>query len=190
MEATSRKLERARSWLRQSAAAGRVIIGGAILLAAGLKLTQGPAQGGPTGVSAFAESIRTNGVIPSSLAYSAAWSVLIVETMVGLWLLSYRGAVHASIAAIALLGAFSLYLAVGRIMGMDPDCGCFGRISNHDVLMSILRNTAFMALLSLSLPAAARAPMPCPAGCTRERNDSSTGAGAKSMSANGIEALP
>lgn len=135
------------------ASLARVAVGVVLLVAAGAKLSDVDAEGGTFshGVPLFASTIAAHHVLPNTLAMPAAWVVLILETVIGLWLLSHRQVRSAALAAVLLMLIFSTYLVLARIKSGNATCGCFGRVTRHDLMFSLARNGILVAMILPSL---------------------------------------
>ena len=72
----------------------------------------------------FASHVADFGIVVDSLAKPAAWTICVVECLLGFGLLAN---VRAAAAATAiLLVGFMLVLAYGMAIGLDIECGCLG----------------------------------------------------------------
>ena len=109
---------------------------GAILVIAGVaKLTS---RGWPS-------QARAIGAPPWALRV-----VPILEIAIGAALVA--GVPYAGWAAIVLLVAFTLFLVVALLRGVEAPCACFGSMSSRPVTWwSVARNIVLMALAAVSL---------------------------------------
>lgn len=133
---------------RCAAVSGRVILGTAFFLAAGLKVSQPPLGArGPAGIDASAEILKAQG-IPSGMAAPVAWLTVVVEIGVAVFLfVAWRRARLAAGLGLALLGVFSVYLVVVHWRGPDASCGCFGEAVMPNLAANLARNCALAAAL-------------------------------------------
>jgi len=125
----------------------RMFLGLFFLIAAVLKLTQTTTtqNGFEVGVHAFASVIERGGVVPPRLALYTAITVLAVEVVIGLGLLSHRAVKKWASVTIIFLFLMTVYLLFLQIRGKTQACGCLGQWDTS-IPVSILRN----ALLSLA----------------------------------------
>lgn len=142
-----------KSWLAYASAIARVLVGLFFLLAVVAKLSTVTYVGGlaARGAPALAAVIRQHGVIPSTLAPSAAYTVIGLELAIAVSLLAHRRVRVVSIAAIGLLGVMSAYLVVVWIMRGNVSCGCLGKLTNDQLSTSLVRNTLAASLLVPSI---------------------------------------
>lgn len=142
-----------KSWLAYASAIARVLVGLFFLLAVVAKLSTVTYVGGlaARGAPALAAVIRQHGVIPSTLAPSAAYTAIGLELAIAVSLLAHRRVRVVSIAAIGLLGVMSAYLVVVWIMRGNVSCGCLGKLTNDQLSTSLVRNTLAASLLVPSI---------------------------------------
>lgn len=136
-------------WQAACAAALRTGVGAYLLFAAGAKLLVIDAGGaGPAyGLSLFASVLERQRVVPASSAPRVALAIIVIELVVGAWLLAHVRARHAAAAAISLLIVFAGYLLLAYRQVGNADCGCLGKISSASLGAALLRN----AVLGLAL---------------------------------------
>ena len=98
--------------------------------------------------SGFVTAIHSYQVLPTSLEYSAAIFFLMAEFAIALGLLTKRWRRPACIAAVLLLGTFTVvYLAVNP----EGVCGCWFTLTlNSGGYFHILQNLVFIALAILT----------------------------------------
>jgi putative oxidoreductase len=114
----------------------RILLGGIFLYAAGTKVPD---------MAAFADSVANYRILPPDLVPVAAAALVGVELLVGLALVSGRGARAAAWVATALLAAFTLGLTSALARGIDLACGCFGG-SAPATWWTVARDVAWLAL--------------------------------------------
>ncbi|MEM8756917.1 MAG: MauE/DoxX family redox-associated membrane protein [Planctomycetota bacterium] len=137
----------------------RVGVGGVLLAAACMKLTQFavvPAVGPVSGIGAFVEQIRLHGLVPTGLAIPVAVVVVALEIVLGTWLLLHVRRVAASASAIALLAAFSGYLFVAWITGAAGSCACLGDFAEQSIPGALLRKAGLAGALCAGIVLARR----------------------------------
>jgi hypothetical protein len=77
-------------------------------------------------VAAFADQVGEFGIVFDELVPITAWSLVLLEILIGAGLLA---AIPGSLAlAVALLLLFMGVLAYGIMLGLDIECGCFGPV--------------------------------------------------------------
>lgn len=102
------------------------------------------------GVDAFARAIADQKLIPASMSRPAAIAALSAEIAVGVWLLLHHRPRIAAGVGIALLAAFSIYLAVAYARNPKMPCGCMGRLSDSTVREALVRNALLIGALCVS----------------------------------------
>ncbi|MAO21936.1 MAG: hypothetical protein CMJ35_04835 [Phycisphaerae bacterium] len=124
-----------------------MLLGVFFLVVAALKFTQTTTtqHGFEVGVHAFASVIERGGVIPANLALFTAITVLVVEVVIGLGLLSHRAVKTWAATTIVFLFLMTAYLLFLQLRGKTEACGCLGQWDTS-IPISILRN----ALLSIA----------------------------------------
>ncbi len=95
----------------------RVVLGALFLWAAATKLPD---------MSAFAQDVANYRLVPGVLVPFVAASVVGVEIVAGLALVTGIAARAAAVVVSALLIAFTAFLAQALLRGIDLRCGCFG----------------------------------------------------------------
>jgi uncharacterized membrane protein YphA (DoxX/SURF4 family) len=103
--------------MRWAVVACRVALGGLFLWAAATKLPD---------MSAFAQDVANYRLVPGVLVPFVAASVVGVEIVAGLALVTGIAARAAAVVVSALLIAFTAFLAQALLRGIDLRCGCFG----------------------------------------------------------------
>ena len=103
--------------MRWTVLACRLVLGALFLWAAVTKLPD---------MNAFAQDVANYRLLPGSLVPFAAVSVVGVEIVAGLALVTGIGARAAAVLVSALLVAFVAFLAQALLRGIDLRCGCFG----------------------------------------------------------------
>lgn len=98
-------------------AAGRIALGAIFAWAALAKLPD---------MAAFAADVANYRIVPAAAVPVLAASVVGVELVAGLALLSGVAARGAALAAAGLLGVFAIALSQALLRGIDLRCGCFG----------------------------------------------------------------
>lgn len=142
-----------RAWLPLIAASGRIVVALVFLFAAWTKFSGFlPIRGEElVGLDAFAHLIRTHAVLPNSLAGITAQAVVSGEIIIAVLLLWHRWPRFAAFSGALLLLAFSAYLGLLYTSQDDPNCGCFGSLSDNSLASGLTRNTLLIAACSLSL---------------------------------------
>ena len=120
-------------------ALARLLLGGIFLYAAGTKVPD---------MAAFADSVANYRILPPALVPAAAAVLVGVEILVGLALLTGRGARPAAWVASALLAGFTVGLAAALARGIDLACGCFGGAAPA-TWWTVARDVAWLALALL-----------------------------------------
>ncbi len=125
-------------------------------------------------VAAFGIAIAQYQVLPVGVTETAAYVVMGVEFLLGLWLITGAGLRWAAAAASSLLAFFFVLMTRAYLLGLNIDCGCFGPGDRLGPL-SLARDAALLALALLvsafafrqagrTMPARAAAePHPAPA---------------------------
>ncbi len=101
----------------------------------------------------FAISVNAYGVLPESAVIPVAYTVPVLETVLGLLLISGFGLRWSATAASALLFFFLALMARSYMLGQSIDCGCFG--PGDTLSMKTLLRDGLLWLLSFSLACAA-----------------------------------
>lgn len=116
----------------------RIIGGGALLLAASLKL-----QGDPL---AFALSIESFKLLPKALIPAITYFFPVFEVVLGVTLIFGVWARQSALLATGLYVTFTLALASVLIRGLNVDCGCFAGLIGGDTVtwFSVFRNAIFI----------------------------------------------
>ena len=117
----------------------RILGGGALLLAASLKL-----QGDPL---AFALSIESFKLLPNALIPPITYFFPVVEIVLGVALVAGFWARQAGLLALGLYITFTVALASVLLRGLNVECGCFAGLVGGDKVtwFSVFRNTIFIA---------------------------------------------
>lgn len=103
--------------MRWAVIACRVVLGLLFLWAAATKLPD---------MNAFAQDVANYRLVPGALVPFVAASVVGIEIVAGLALLTGIAARAAAVVVSALLIAFIAFLAQALLRGIDLRCGCFG----------------------------------------------------------------
>ncbi len=130
----------------------RLVVAVTLLAAAGAKVASLDMVNGELtrGIRLFAATIAAHHVLPATLALPAAWTTILLETAIGLWLLAHRRERIAAASALVLLLTFSIYLILARVRSGSANCGCFGRISTGDLTFALARNAVLIFATSLT----------------------------------------
>jgi peroxiredoxin/uncharacterized membrane protein YphA (DoxX/SURF4 family) len=85
--------------------------------------------------------------VPQRLAKTLGWLLPVIELASAVTLLFIESAWLASLAALSLLGLFTLAISINLAHGRKPDCNCFGQVHSAPISGSlIIRNSLFSAL--------------------------------------------
>jgi uncharacterized membrane protein YphA (DoxX/SURF4 family) len=97
----------------------RIIVGG-VLVYAGFMKAIGPS-------AEFAAIIAAYKILPAALVTPLSMALPYIEMWIGLFVLAGFYTRQAAIAAVVLIGAFSIALVSALVRGIDlASCGCFG----------------------------------------------------------------
>lgn len=77
-------------------------------------------------IGSFGIAIANYQVLPPSVTETVAYAVIIIETILGLWLLTGIGLRWSASGAAAMLGFFFALMLHAYSRGLVIDCGCFG----------------------------------------------------------------
>lgn len=99
-------------------------------------------------MAAFADSVANYRIVPAALVPWAAAALVGVEILVGLALLSGKGARAAAWLATGMLAMFVVGLASALARGIDLACGCFGG-SAPATWWTVLRDVVWLAMALL-----------------------------------------
>jgi uncharacterized membrane protein YphA (DoxX/SURF4 family) len=113
----------------------RMALGAVFLYASGSKIVD---------MAAFADSVANYRILPAALVPAAAAMLVGTELLVGLALLSGKGARAAAWVATILLAIFTAGLTAALARGIDLACGCFGG-SAPATWWTVLRDVAWLA---------------------------------------------
>ncbi|MGV1009992.1 MAG: DoxX family protein [Dermatophilaceae bacterium] len=105
------------TWLDLAGTAARLVLGGVLLVAGALKVTNLP-------LSAFA--VRAYQLLPYELAGYVGYALPVVELVVGGLLVAGLFTRWAALAATILMAGFVVGIASAWTRGLSIDCGCFG----------------------------------------------------------------
>ena len=111
---TKPRLAAAAPWVSTAA---RVVLGGVILVAGGLKVIDPQSS---------VAAVRAYRLLPTSVATIVGWGLPFAEVALGLLLLAGVATRLIAAAAAVLLMVFIAAVASAAIRGLSIDCGCFG----------------------------------------------------------------
>jgi len=106
-----------RPWFGWVSLGARLVLGGVMLVAGALKVTD---------PETAAQAIRAYELRPSSLAAPVGWGLPFLEIAIGLLLIVGFGVRPAALAGGVLLVVFIAAVASAWARGLAIDCGCFG----------------------------------------------------------------
>lgn len=98
-------------------------------------------------IDKFEIYIYTFRFCPLSIAFIVARLVIGGELLLGLWLLSGRYARGASLTALLVTLAFTLFLCIAHLSGRTDSCNCFGDLLPFSPVQSIVKNAILILLL-------------------------------------------
>lgn len=111
---TKPRLAAAAPWVSTAA---RVVLGGVILVAGGLKVIDPQSS---------VAAVRAYRLLPTSVATIVGWGLPFAEVALGLLLLAGVATRVVAAATAVLLMVFIAAVASAAIRGLSIDCGCFG----------------------------------------------------------------
>ena len=142
--------------LRRFLLAGRIALGAVLLYAVFAKLNYPPGNfftfdwsNWKLALEIFAIAVNGYGVLPDWAVTPVAYTVPLLETVLGLLLISGIGLRWSATAASALLLFFFALMARAYMLGMSIDCGCFG--PGDTLSMKTLVRDGLLWLLAFSL---------------------------------------
>ena len=100
-------------------------------------------------VDSFEIYIFSFEIIPLGLSFIAARLVIVAEFALGLWMICGSHSKASVVCAMAMTGAFSLFLLILIALGSKENCHCFGELVNFTPMQSLLKNIALLLLLTL-----------------------------------------
>lgn len=118
----------------------QIQIGGVLLAAAWTKVAIAPRQ--------RVEWLATLRVLPAWLLWPVAVALPIVETGVGVAVLTGAFGSASPISAATLLALFTVVIAGAVVRGLEVTCGCFGALSSGEMISGrqIMRNLVLIAV--------------------------------------------
>lgn len=93
---------------------------------------------------AFAENVANYRLLPAAVVPVFAASVLGLETLLGLLLLSGFFLEEAALAAMGLFGAFALAIGSALVRNLKIECGCFGAGGSPATTLSLLKDLGLL----------------------------------------------
>jgi uncharacterized membrane protein YphA (DoxX/SURF4 family) len=106
-----------RPWFGWVSLGARLVLGGVMLVAGALKVTD---------PETAAQAVRAYELLPSALVEPVGWGLPFLEIAIGLLLLVGFGVRAAAVAAGAFMVLFIAAVASAWARGLAIDCGCFG----------------------------------------------------------------
>ena len=106
-----------RPWFPWVSLVARLVLGGVMLVAGALKVTD---------PETAAQAVRAYELLPSSLASPVGWGLPFLEIAIGLLLIVGFGVRAAAVAAGVFMVVFIAAVASAWARGLAIDCGCFG----------------------------------------------------------------
>jgi uncharacterized membrane protein YphA (DoxX/SURF4 family) len=130
--------------------AARLILGSVFLLSGFLKAHD---------IQNFSNTIISTALIDQRFAYSAANIVIFVELIIGSSLIIGCNLLKMLWASMGLLAVFTILILSSLLGAINlKSCGCFGRISTHDLsYFELIRNLLLIILNLLALKLKPRA---------------------------------
>jgi uncharacterized membrane protein YphA (DoxX/SURF4 family) len=131
-----------RPWFPWVSLVARLVLGGVMLVAGALKVTDPETAG---------QAVRAYELLPAGLAEPVGWGLPFLEIAIGLLLLVGFGVRAAAVAAGAFMVVFIAAVASAWARGLAIDCGCFGgggqvAPGQTKYLQEILRDIGLLAL--------------------------------------------
>ncbi|MDX2973731.1 DoxX family membrane protein [Kribbella solani] len=131
-----------RPWFAWASLVARLALGGVMLVAGALKVTD---------PETAAQAVRAYELLPSSLAAPVGWGLPFLEVAIGLLLMVGFGVRASAVAAGIFMLAFIVAVASAWARGLSIDCGCFGgggqvAPGQTKYLQEILRDIGLLAL--------------------------------------------
>jgi uncharacterized membrane protein YphA (DoxX/SURF4 family) len=131
-----------RSWFPWVSTAARLVLGGVMLVAGALKVTD-PATA--------AQAVRAYELLPEWLVTPVGWGLPFLEMAIGLLLIVGFGVRAAALAAGLFMVVFIAAVSSAWARGLSIDCGCFGgggqvAPGQTKYLQEILRDVGLLVL--------------------------------------------
>ncbi|TCO51711.1 methylamine utilization protein MauE [Kribbella antiqua] len=131
-----------RPWFGWVSLGARLVLGGVMLVAGALKVTD---------PETAAQAVRAYELLPSALVEPVGWGLPFLEIAIGLLLLVGFGVRAAAVAAGVFMVVFIAAVASAWARGLAIDCGCFGgggqvAPGQTKYLQEILRDLGLLAL--------------------------------------------
>jgi uncharacterized membrane protein YphA (DoxX/SURF4 family) len=131
-----------RPWFAWVSLAARLALGGVMLVAGALKVTD---------PETAAQAVRAYELLPASLAAPVGWGLPFLEIAIGLLLIVGFGVRAAAVAAGVFMVLFIAAVASAWARGLAIDCGCFGgggqvAPGQTKYLQEILRDVGLLVL--------------------------------------------
>src|SRR4051794_24754416 len=129
-------------WFPWVSLAARLVLGGVMLVAGALKVTD---------PETAAQAVRAYELLPESLAAPVGWGLPFLEIAIGLLLIVGFGVRASAAAAGVFLIVFIAAVSSAWARGLSIDCGCFGgggqvAAGQTKYLQEILRDVGLLAL--------------------------------------------
>lgn len=100
--------------------------------------------------SVFTRVLDKHGIVPKRATRVVTWTIILVEMVLGVWLISGVGFRWAAASTGLLLIAFVLYrVAVARFGPADTSCGCLGGLDEAEVIGVVLNCGVAFAVAGL-----------------------------------------
>jgi uncharacterized membrane protein YphA (DoxX/SURF4 family) len=131
-----------RTWFPWFSLLARLVLGGVMLVAGALKVTD---------PETAAQAVRAYELLPSSLVEPVGWGMPFLEIAIGLLLIIGFGVRAAAVAAGVFMVVFIVAVASAWARGLSIDCGCFGgggqvAPGQTKYLQEILRDVGLLVL--------------------------------------------
>ena len=129
-------------WFPWVSLAARLVLGGVMLVAGALKVTD---------PETAAQAVRAYELLPESLAAPVGWGLPFLEIAIGLLLIVGFGVRTSAVAAGVFLVVFIAAVSSAWARGLSIDCGCFGgggqvAPGQTKYLQEILRDVGLLVL--------------------------------------------
>ena len=132
-------------WVQGFALGLRVILGTFLLLSGVSKARD---------ISNFRVALGGYDLLPSRLISPVAFSIPVIEVLLGALLVVGLRVDFAGSAAVALLTAFTAWLAVALLRGKEIDCGCFSNTAPSRISWSYLARNGILITMAAVVIAA------------------------------------
>ncbi|KXV73862.1 methylamine utilization protein MauE [Acetobacter malorum] len=106
--------------------------------------------GKATDSARFASDIAAYRLLPLDAAFPAAYAIIVMETLLGIWLFSGAATLAAGLVSAVLLLVFAAAMGINVVRGRTHlSCGCIPGVDARLSWASVFRNVALAALVLL-----------------------------------------